>query len=119
MKTRMIQNIPFIAVGALILTSVIYIMIFNTTQYLEVIFICYASSIIFRKKILQFFDKNKFILFLVAEVLLMALTASTCIAILLLENDRSPMMVIANVSVLLFEIGYSLHEYPYKSKVFN
>lgn len=112
MKFRTIYIVPLI----LLTIATIYIMLFNTSKYLEIIFIFYTSSILLRSKLLQFFEKDRFILFIVAELLLLIFTATTCFAILALEADKSPIMVITNVFVLLMEIGYSLREYPYHFK---
>ena len=112
MKYRTFYIVPLI----LLTIATIYIMLFNTTKYLEVIFILDTSSILFRTKLLQFFEKNRFVLFIVAELLLLIFTATTCFAILALEEDKSPIIVIANVFVLLMELGYSLREYPYHFK---
>lgn len=112
MKFRKIYAIPLIVLTL----ATIYIMLFNTTQYLEVVFIFYTSTILIRAKLLQFFEKNRFILFIVAELLLLTFTATTSFAILTLEEDKTPVLVIANVFVLLMEMGYSLKEYPYKFK---
>ena len=112
MKFRTIYVVPLL----LLTMATLYIMLFNTTKYLEVVFIFYTSTILLRTKFLQFFEKNKFVLFIVAELLLLIFTATTCFAILALEENKSPIMVIANVFVLLMEMGYSLREYPYKFK---
>jgi len=113
MKFRKIYVAPLL----LLAVATIYVMLFNTTKYLEVVFIFYTSTILMRNKLLQFFDKNRFILFIVAELLLLVLTGTTCVAVLLLEDGKSPVMFIANIIVLLAEMGYSLKEFPYRFKI--
>lgn len=107
----------YIAPLFLLAAATIYIMLFNTTKYLEVIFIFYTSTILMRNNLLKFFDKNRFVLFIVAEFFLLVLTGTTCVAVLLLEDGKSPVMFIANIVVLLAEMGYSLKEYPHKFKI--
>lgn len=112
MKFRKIYAIPF----TLLAIMITYLMVFNTVHYFDVIFIFYASSILLRNKLLSFFEKDRFILFIVAEFLLIVFTASTCLAMLLWEEDKLPVVLITNGIVLLFEMGYSLREYPYRFK---
>lgn len=113
MKFRKIYAVPF----TLLAIMVTYLMVFNTVHYFDVIFIFYTSSILFRNKLLSFFEKDRFVLFIVAEFLLVVFTASTCLAMLLWDEDKLPVILITNGIVLLFEIGYSLKEYPYRFKI--
>lgn len=112
MKFRIIYTLPFV----LLAIMTVYIMVFNTVKYFEVVFIFYAITILARTKLLRFFEKNRLILFIVAEFLLIVFTATTSLAMLLWEEEKLPVLLIVNSVVLLLEIGYSLKEYPYRFK---
>lgn len=98
--------------------ATIYISVFNRENYFEFAFIWYFSTIIIRNKILIFYEKNAFILFIVSEFLLLVYTINIVVSFVLADQYDYKWVFAINSIFFVIEILYSHKEYPFKNMAF-